>query len=70
MVVGWGWPIAVMIAAYVVTRSPMLLISLVLFLVVWFGVWAPIGLSRVCSRCTVRELGICPVHLRAKAEGA
>jgi len=70
LVVGWGWPIAVMIAAYVVSSRPIVLASLALFLIVWFGVWAPIGVSRVCARCTVRELGICPVRLRARAEGA
>ena len=70
LVVGWGWPIAVMIGAYVVSSRPIVLASLALFLIVWFGVWAPIGVSRVCSRCTARELGICPLHLRAKAEGA
>lgn len=70
MVVGWGWPIAVMIAAYAASRRPILLASLAAFLIVSFGVWFPILRSRVCSRCTVRELGICPVYLREEAEGA
>jgi hypothetical protein len=70
LVIGWGWPVVVMIAAYVVSRSPVVLASLAAFLIVSFGAWLPVVRLRVCSRCTVRELGICPVYMRGEAEGA
>ena len=58
--VGWAWPTAAMLAGYIVSGKPMVLVSLLVFLLVSFGGFLPILRLRVCPNCKANELGICP----------
>ena len=60
VLIGWAWPVAAMCAIFLLTRRPVVLISLLLFLVISFGVFLPVLRLRVCPRCKANELGICP----------
>ena len=60
LLIGWGWPVAAMLAIYLVSGSPVVLASLLLFLLVSFGVFLPVLRLRVCPSCKANELGICP----------
>jgi len=60
LLIGWIWPVAAMILAYVISRKPVLLAALAGFLVVAVGVFVPILRLRVCANCKANELGICP----------
>ena len=58
--IGWVWPILTMALVYAVSRRPVLLASLIVFLLVAVGVFFPILRLRVCANCKANELGICP----------
>ena len=60
LLIGWGWPVAAMIAIYLVSGAPVVLASLLLFLLVSLGVFLPVLRLRVCPNCKANELGICP----------
>jgi hypothetical protein len=60
LLIGWGWPVAAMSAIYLASGSPLVLASLLLFLLVSFGVFLPVLRLRVCPNCKANELGICP----------
>ena len=49
-----------MIAIYLASGAPVVLASLLLFLLVSFGVFLPVLRLRVCPNCKANELGICP----------
>ena len=60
LLVGWAWPVTAMSAIYLVSRGPLVLASLLLFLLISFGVFLPVLRLRVCPSCKANELGICP----------
>ena len=68
LLIGWVWPIGAMTAAYVISRKPVLLASLIGFLLISFGIFLPILRLRVCAHCKANELGICPFFPPAQAE--
>jgi hypothetical protein len=66
--IGGVWPVVTMIIMYFVSRKPIVLASLLLFLVISFGVFLPVLRLRVCPRCIVNEYGICPIFQRHARE--
>jgi hypothetical protein len=60
ILIGWAWPVAVMLTMYLLSKTAVVLISLLLFLLVSFGLFLPVLRLRVCPSCKVNELGICP----------
>jgi hypothetical protein len=60
VLIGWAWPIAAMTTTYLVSGKPVVLVSLLVFLFISFGVFLPVLRLRVCPRCKANELGICP----------
>jgi hypothetical protein len=60
LLVAWVWPVGAMVTSYVISRKPVLLASLIAFLLISFGIFLPILRLRVCARCKANELGICP----------
>ena len=60
LLIGWAWPVTAMSAIYLVSREPIVLGSLLFFLVISFGVFLPVLRLRVCPSCKANELGICP----------
>ena len=60
ILIGWAWPVATMTLIYLVSKKPLVLVSLLLFLLISFGVFLPVLRLRVCPRCKANELGICP----------
>lgn len=59
---GWGWPITAMGITLFVFGRFIVLPYLLLFLIISFLVFFPVLLKRVCPKCKVYELGICPMH--------
>lgn len=59
-VIGWLWPAVGMLIIYAMTKRPIVLISLLLFIALSFGVFLPVLRLRVCPQCKANELGICP----------
>ena len=60
ILIGWAWPVAAMAGIYLLSRKPVALVSLLLFVAVSFGVFLPVLRRRVCPRCKANELGLCP----------
>ena len=60
LLIGWGWPVAAMMTIYLVSGAPVVLASLLVFLLVSFGVFLPVLRLRVCPSCKANQLGICP----------
>jgi hypothetical protein len=60
ILIGWVWPAAGMSLIYLVTKKPIVLTSLLAFMVISFGVFLPVLRLRVCPQCKAKELGICP----------
>ena len=60
ILIGWVWPAVGMSIIYFVTKRPIVLVSLVLFVIISFGVFLPVLRLRVCPQCKANELGICP----------
>jgi hypothetical protein len=60
LLIGWGWPVVAMVTIYLVSGAPVVLASLLLFLLVSFGAFLPVLRLRVCPNCKANELGICP----------
>jgi len=58
--IGWVWPAVGMSIIYLVTKRPVVLISLLLFVAISFGAFLPVLRLRVCPQCKANELGICP----------
>jgi hypothetical protein len=62
-VLAWGWPVTAMIVMYFTVGRIIILATLLTFLIVSSVAFFPTLLLRVCPRCRVRALGICPFHL-------
>jgi hypothetical protein len=60
ILIGWGWPAAAMAVIYLASGKLVVLVSLLLFLLISFGVFLPVLRLRVCPRCKANELDICP----------
>ena len=60
VLIGWVWPAVGMIIIYLVTKRPIVLASLLAFVLISFGVFLPVLRLRVCPQCKANELGICP----------
>lgn len=60
LLIGWAWPVATMIAIYLASQNPIVLASLLVFVLTSFGVFLPVLRLRVCPRCKANEFGICP----------
>ena len=60
LAIGWGWPFVAMLVGYIVSRKPIVLASLFVFMLVSFGGFLPVLRLRVCPRCKANEFGICP----------
>lgn len=62
-VLAWVWPVTAMTAMYFVLDKTITLAFLLTFLILSGVAFFPTLLLRVCPRCKVRALGICPFHL-------
>lgn len=62
-VLAWGWPVTAMTVMYFALDRIIILAALLTFLILGSVGFFPTLLFRVCPRCKVRALGICPFHL-------
>jgi hypothetical protein len=60
LLIGWAWPVAAMSVLYFASHRTVVLASLLVFLLISFGVFLPVLRLRVCPRCKANELGLCP----------
>jgi len=60
ILIGWVWPAVGMTAIYFMTKKLIVFASLILFVVISFGIFLPVLRLRVCPQCKANELGICP----------
>ncbi len=62
-ILAWGWPVTAMTVMYFTAGKAIVLATLLAFLILGSLAFFPTLLLRVCPRCKVRALGICPFHL-------